>query len=41
MAMQQSKHASADVSRETPGDLSDSVVEQVEIAAKYAGYIHI
>ncbi|MBP6305249.1 MAG: tRNA uridine-5-carboxymethylaminomethyl(34) synthesis enzyme MnmG, partial [Giesbergeria sp.] len=39
MAMQQSKHASADVSRETLGDLSDSVVEQVEIAAKYAGYI--
>ena len=39
MAMQQSKHASADVSRETLGDLSDSVIEQVEIAAKYAGYI--
>ncbi len=39
MAMQESKHASADVSRETLGDLSDSVVEQVEIAAKYAGYI--
>ena len=39
MAMQQSKHASADVSRETLGDLSDSVIEQVGIAAKYAGYI--
>ena len=39
MAMQESKHASADVSRETLGDLSDSVIEQVEIAAKYAGYI--
>jgi tRNA uridine 5-carboxymethylaminomethyl modification enzyme len=27
------------VSRETLGDLYDAVVEQVEIAAKYAGYI--
>jgi len=33
------RYASADVSRETLGDLADSVVEQVEIAAKYAGYI--
>ncbi len=39
MAMQGGKHASAAVSRETLGDLSDSVVEQVEIAANYAGYI--
>ena len=33
------KYVSADVSRETLGDLSESVIEQVEIAAKYAGYI--
>ena len=33
------KYATADVSRETLGDLSDPVLEQVEIAAKYAGYI--
>ena len=39
MEMQDGKHASSDVSRETLGDLSDSVIEQVEIAAKYAGYI--
>ena len=31
--------ASADVSRETLGDLQDAVIEQVEIAAKYSGYI--
>jgi tRNA uridine 5-carboxymethylaminomethyl modification enzyme len=31
--------ASADVSRETLGELTDAVIEQVEIAAKYAGYI--
>ena len=30
---------SADVSRETLGDLSEPVIEQVEIAAKYSGYI--
>ena len=29
----------ADVSRETLGDLHAAVVEQVEIAAKYSGYI--
>ena len=39
MEMQDGKHASATVSRETLGDLSDSVIEQVEIAAKYSGYI--
>jgi tRNA uridine 5-carboxymethylaminomethyl modification enzyme len=39
MAMDAAKYASADVSRETLGDLSDSVIEQVEIAAKYSGYI--
>ena len=32
-------HGSADVSRETLGDLADTVIEQVEIAAKYSGYI--
>ncbi|MFP8835225.1 tRNA uridine-5-carboxymethylaminomethyl(34) synthesis enzyme MnmG [Hydrogenophaga sp. XSHU_21] len=32
-------YASADVSRETLGDLADTVIEQVEIAAKYSGYI--
>ena len=39
MAMHNAQHASPLVSRETLGDLVDSVVEQVEIAAKYAGYI--
>ena len=33
------KYASGDVSRETLGALSGPVVEQVEIAAKYSGYI--
>ena len=33
------RHASAEVSRETLGELHDAVVEQVEIAAKYSGYI--
>jgi tRNA uridine 5-carboxymethylaminomethyl modification enzyme len=28
-----------DVSRETLGELRDAVVEQIEIAAKYSGYI--
>jgi tRNA uridine 5-carboxymethylaminomethyl modification enzyme len=39
MSLDGGKYASGDVSRETLGDLSDPVVEQVEIAAKYAGYI--
>ena len=39
MGMNGGKHASADVSRETLGDLSAAVIEQVEIAAKYSGYI--
>ncbi len=39
MGMNAGKYASADVSRETLGDLSEPVLEQVEIAAKYAGYI--
>lgn len=37
--MQDGKYASSTVSRETLGELAPSVVEQVEIAAKYAGYI--
>lgn len=32
-------YASVDVSSETLGDLTDAVIEQVEIAAKYSGYI--
>ncbi|MDD2692070.1 MAG: tRNA uridine-5-carboxymethylaminomethyl(34) synthesis enzyme MnmG [Simplicispira sp.] len=39
MDMDGGKYASSDVSRETLGALSEPVVEQVEIAAKYAGYI--
>jgi tRNA uridine 5-carboxymethylaminomethyl modification enzyme len=39
MSLDGGKYASGDVSRETLGDLSGPVVEQVEIAAKYAGYI--
>ncbi len=33
------KYTSEDVSRETLGALADSVIEQVEIGAKYSGYI--
>ena len=32
-------YTSPDVSRETLGDLQEAVIEQVEIAAKYSGYI--
>lgn len=39
MSMDGGKYANPDVSRETLGDLSASVIEQVEIAAKYSGYI--
>ncbi|MEG2879133.1 MAG: tRNA uridine-5-carboxymethylaminomethyl(34) synthesis enzyme MnmG, partial [Comamonas sp.] len=39
VSLDDGKYVSADVSRETLGDLSESVIEQVEIAAKYAGYI--
>ncbi len=39
MSLDDGRHASADVSRETLGDLAEAVIEQVEIAAKYAGYI--
>ncbi len=39
VAMNGAQHASPQVSRETLGDLLAPVVEQVEIAAKYSGYI--
>jgi tRNA uridine 5-carboxymethylaminomethyl modification enzyme len=39
VGMDGGRFATAEVSRETLGDLSEAVVEQVEIAAKYAGYI--
>ena len=39
VGMDGERFASADVSRETLGELSDPVIEQVEIAAKYSGYI--
>ncbi|AEB82493.1 glucose inhibited division protein A [Alicycliphilus denitrificans K601] len=39
MSLDGGKYASGDVSRETLGALSEPVIEQVEIAAKYAGYI--
>ncbi len=39
LGMDDGKYASADVSRETLGDLHEAVVEQVEIAAKYSGDI--
>ncbi|MDM7951113.1 tRNA uridine-5-carboxymethylaminomethyl(34) synthesis enzyme MnmG [Hydrogenophaga sp.] len=39
LAMHGGHHANVDVSRETLGELWAPVVEQVEIAAKYAGYI--
>jgi len=39
MAMNERQHQHPDVSRETLGDLHDAVIEQVEIAAKYSGYI--
>ena len=39
MSMNEGKYASADVQPETLGELSASVLEQVEIAAKYSGYI--
>ncbi|RYF64830.1 MAG: tRNA uridine-5-carboxymethylaminomethyl(34) synthesis enzyme MnmG, partial [Comamonadaceae bacterium] len=39
MSLDGGKFQSTDVSRETLGDLSVPVVEQVEIAAKYSGYI--
>jgi tRNA uridine 5-carboxymethylaminomethyl modification enzyme len=39
MGLEGGRWASAEVSRETLGELTDAVIEQVEIAAKYAGYI--
>lgn len=39
MSLDAGKYAGTDVSRETLGDMSTSVIEQVEIAAKYSGYI--
>ena len=39
MTLQGGAHASAEVSRETLGELYRPVVEQIEIASKYAGYI--
>jgi tRNA uridine 5-carboxymethylaminomethyl modification enzyme len=39
MSLDGGRMACTDVSRETLGDLSQTVIEQVEIAAKYSGYI--
>ena len=39
MSLNEGKYISTDVQPEALGELSESVIEQVEIAAKYAGYI--
>jgi tRNA uridine 5-carboxymethylaminomethyl modification enzyme len=39
MSLSAGAHANPDVSRETLGELLEPVVEQIEIAAKYSGYI--
>lgn len=39
MSLDGGKYASVDVSRETLGELAEAVVEQIEIGAKYSGYI--
>ena len=39
MSLDGGRYASAAVSRETLGELCEAVVEQLDIAAKYAGYI--
>ena len=39
MSMNEGKYASSDVSSETLGAVSEAVIEQVEIVAKYSGYI--
>ena len=39
MTLDGGKYASAAVSRETLGELHDAVLEQIDIAAKYSGYI--
>ncbi len=40
MSLDGGKYASPEVSRETLGDLAEAVVEQIEIGAKYSGYIN-
>jgi tRNA uridine 5-carboxymethylaminomethyl modification enzyme len=39
MSLDGGRYATHDVSRETLGDLAEPVIEQIEIAAKYSGYI--
>jgi tRNA uridine 5-carboxymethylaminomethyl modification enzyme len=39
MSLSEGAYANPDVSRETLGELLEPVVEQIEIAAKYSGYI--
>jgi tRNA uridine 5-carboxymethylaminomethyl modification enzyme len=39
MSLADGAYVSGDVSRETLGDLLEPVIEQIEIAAKYSGYI--
>jgi tRNA uridine 5-carboxymethylaminomethyl modification enzyme len=39
MSLDGGAYANPDVSRETLGELFEPVVEQIEIAAKYSGYI--
>ena len=39
MSLDAGAYLSPDVSRETLGDLLEPVIEQIEIAAKYSGYI--
>jgi tRNA uridine 5-carboxymethylaminomethyl modification enzyme len=39
MSLDGGKYANPDVSRETLGDLAEPVLEQIEIGAKYSGYI--
>ena len=39
MSLDGARHANPDVSRETLADLLEPVIEQIEIAAKYSGYI--
>src|SRR4051812_4691170 len=39
MSLMDGVHVSAEVSRETLGDLLEPVIEQIEISSKYSGYI--
>ncbi|WP_198970598.1 tRNA uridine-5-carboxymethylaminomethyl(34) synthesis enzyme MnmG [Xylophilus sp. ASV27] len=39
MSLDGGRYATGDVSRETLGEASEAVIEQIEIAAKYSGYI--